>query len=287
MIGRKTARAMHIGGREFAWGKRTYVMAVLNVTPDSFSGDGTGDDVDAAVDQALRFEDEGADIVDIGGESTRPPRVYAGARPISQEEELRRVLPVIEHLSGRLSVPMSIDTRKAGVAAAAVEAGAAMVNDVSMLTHDRDMPGMAGRLGVPLVISHTRERAVYADVVVEVIADLEAAMTEAEEGGVGRESIIVDPGIGFGKTAEQSLEVLRRMRELTALGRPLLVGTSRKSSIGAVLGLPVEDRLEGTAATVALSIAHGVDMVRVHDVREMARVAKMSDAVVRGWPFEE
>jgi len=278
---------MRIGEREFAWGRRTYVMAVLNVTPDSFSGDGTGDDADEAVAQALRFEDEGADIVDVGGESTRPPRVYAGAAPVSQEEELRRVLPVIERLSGRLSAPMSIDTRKAGVAAAAVEAGAAMVNDVSMLTHDREMPETVGRLGVPLVISHTRERAIYSDVVAEVIEDLGAAMKKARRGGVGRESLIVDPGIGFGKTAEQSLEVLRRLREMTALGRPLLLGTSRKSSIGAVLDLPVEDRLEGTAATVALSIANGADMVRVHDVREMARVARMSDAIVRGWPFEE
>ena len=262
-------------------------MAVLNVTPDSFSGDGAGDDMDAAVDLALRFEDEGADIVDIGGESTRPPNVYAGAEPVSQEEELRRVLPVIERLSGRLSAPMSIDTRKAGVAAAAVEAGAAMVNDVSMLTYDGEMAETVGRLAVPLVISHIRERAVYRDVVVEVIADLEAAMTQAAASGVERGSIIVDPGIGFGKTAVHSLEVLRRLRELTALARPVLVGASRKSSIGMVLGLPVEERVEGTAATVALSIANGADMMRVHDVREMARVARMSDAIVRGWPLEE
>ncbi len=278
---------MRIGGQEFTWGKRTYIMAVLNVTPDSFSGDGVGDDMGAAVVQALRFEDDGADIIDIGGESTRPPNVYAGAEPVSQEEELRRVLPVIERLSGRLSAPMSIDTRKAGVAAAAVEARAAMVNDVSMLTYDGEMAETVGRLTVPLVISHIRERAVYKDVVVEVIADLEAAMTQAAASGVERGSVIVDPGIGFGKTAVHSLEVLRRLREMTALGRPVLVGTSRKSSIGVVLGLPVEERAEGTAATVALSIAHGADMVRVHDVREMARVARMSDAIVRGWPPEE
>lgn len=287
MIGRQVLETMRIGGREFVWGRRTYVMGVVNVTPDSFAGDGTGDDVDAGVAQALRFEDEGADIIDVGGESTRPPRVYAGAEAVSEEEELRRVLPVIERLSGRLSAPISVDTRKSGVAAAAVEAGAAMVNDVSTLTYDAELAATVGRLGVPLVISHTRERAVYAEVVEEVTADLRAAMAKAEEGGVGRESIIVDPGIGFGKTAEQSLEVLRRLGELAALGRPILVGTSRKSSIGAVLDLPVEERLEGTAATVALSIAHGADMVRVHDVREMARVARMSDAIVRGWPFEE
>jgi len=286
-VDRKTVEAMRIGGQEFTWGKRTYIMAVLNVTPDSFSGDGAGDDMDAAVDLALRFEDEGADIIDIGGESTRPPNVYSGAQPVSKEEEMRRVLPVIERLSGRLLAPMSIDTRKAGVAAAAVEAGAAMVNDISMLTYDDEMAETVGRLAVPLVISHIRERAVYRDVVVEVIADLEAAMTRAAADGVERESVIVDPGIGFGKTAVHSLEVLRRLRELAALGRPVLVGTSRKSSIGMVLGLPVEERVEGTAATVALSIANGADMVRVHDVREMARVARMSDAIVRGWPLEE
>jgi len=287
VIDRQALETMRIGGREFVWGRRTYVMGVVNVTPDSFSGDGTGDDVDAAVAQAVRFEDEGADIIDVGGESTRPPRVYASAEAVSEEEELRRVLPVIERLSGRLAAPISIDTRKSGVAEAAVEAGAAMVNDVSTLTYDAELAPTVGRLGVALVISHTRERAVYAEVVEEVTADLSAAMARAEEGGVGRGSIIVDPGIGFGKTAEQSLEVLRRLGELAALGRPILVGTSRKSSIGAVLDLPVEERLEGTAATVALSIAHGADMVRVHDVLEMARVARMSDAIVRGWPFEE
>jgi len=274
---------MRIGEREFIWGSRTYVMAVLNVTPDSFSGDGTGNDVRAAVDAALRFEDEGADVVDIGGESSRPPGVYEGAGPVSKEEELRRVLPVIERLAGRLSVPISIDTRKAAVAEEAVGAGAAMMNDVSMLTLDPEMASTAGRLGVPLVISHTRERAVYGDVVAEVAADLETAATSAEKAGVAPVGVILDPGIGFGKTAEQSLEVLRRLRELKTLGRPLLVGTSRKSSIGAVLDLPVDDRLEGTAATVALAIAEEADIVRVHDVKEMARVARMSDAVVRGW----
>lgn len=281
------ASTLCIGGREFAWGSRTFVMGVVNVTPDSFSGDGllTGaaGGVDAAVELALRLEDEGADIIDIGGESSRPRRVYPDARPVPEAEELRRVLPVIEGLAGRLAAPISIDTVKAAVAEAAVGAGAAMVNDVSMLTADAAMAATVGRLGVPLVISHTRERAVYRDVVAEVIADLQAAVRVATDAGVSPDAVILDPGIGFGKTPAQSLQVQRRLGELAALGHPLLIGASRKSSIGAVLGLPPHERVEGTAATVALAIERGADIVRVHDVRQMARVARMSDAIVRGW----
>ncbi|MEE8362502.1 MAG: dihydropteroate synthase [Dehalococcoidia bacterium] len=281
------ASTLCIGGREFAWGSRTFVMGVVNVTPDSFSGDGllTGaaGGVDAAVELALRLEDEGADIIDIGGESSRPRRVYPDARPVPEAEELRRVLPVIEGLAGRLAAPISIDTVKAAVAEAAVGAGAAMVNDVSMLTADAAMAATVGRLGVPLVISHTRERAVYRDVVAEVIADLQAAVRVATDAGVSPDAVILDPGIGFGKTPAQSLQMQRRLGELAALGHPLLIGASRKSSIGAVLGLPPHERVEGTAATVALAIERGADIVRVHDVRQMARVARMSDAIVRGW----
>ncbi len=281
------ASTLCIGGREFAWGSRTFVMGVVNVTPDSFSGDGllTGaaGGVDAAVELALRLEDEGADIIDIGGESSRPRRVYPDARPVPEAEELRRVLPVIEGLAGRLAAPISIDTMKAAVAEAAVGAGAAMVNDVSMLTADAAMAATVGRLGVPLVISHTRERAVYRDVVAEVIADLQAAVRVATDAGVSPDAVILDPGIGFGKTPAQSLQMQRRLGELAALGHPLLIGASRKSSIGAVLGLPPHERVEGTAATVALAIERGADIVRVHDVRQMARVARMSDAIVRGW----
>jgi dihydropteroate synthase len=262
-------------------------MGVVNVTPDSFSGDGllTGaaGGVDAAVELALRLEDEGADIIDIGGESSRPRRVYPDARPVPEAEELRRVLPVIEGLAGRLAAPISIDTVKAAVAEAAVGAGAAMVNDVSMLTADAAMAATVGRLGVPLVISHTRERAVYRDVVAEVIADLQAAVRVATDAGVSPDAVILDPGIGFGKTPAQSLQMQRRLGELAALGHPVLIGASRKSSIGAVLGLPPHERVEGTAATVALAIERGADIVRVHDVRQMARVARMSDAIVRGW----
>ncbi len=274
---------MKIGGAMFEWGARTYVMGVLNITPDSFSGDGLGADTEAVVEQARRFESEGAHILDIGGESTRPPGVYESARPVDEEEELARVLPVIEAVRDACSLPVSIDTRKAAVARAAVDAGAGLVNDVTMLGYDPEMAETIAGLGTPVVISHIRAKARYDDVVGEVITDLLVAVNDAEKAGVKRDRIILDPGIGFGKTAAHSLEVLRHLDELTQLGFPTLVGASRKSSIGAVLDLPVDDRVEGTAATVALAIAAGADMVRVHDVKEMARVAKMSDAIVRGW----
>ena len=278
---------MKIGGATFEWGARTYVMGVLNITPDSFSGDGLRPEneaaIEAAVEQAARFEREGAHILDIGGESTRPPGVYDGARSVGVQEELERVLPVIEAVLAACSLPVSIDTRKAAVARAAVAAGAGLVNDVTMLGYDPEMIETIADLGMPVVISHIRARARYDDVVGEVITDLIATVNEAEKAGVKRDRIILDPGIGFGKTAAHSLEVLRHLDELTQLGFPTLVGASRKSSIGLVLDLPVDDRVEGTAATVALAIASGADMVRVHDVKEMARVAKMSDAIVRGW----
>ncbi|MCH8222402.1 MAG: dihydropteroate synthase [Chloroflexi bacterium] len=278
---------MKIGGATFEWGARTYVMGVLNITPDSFSGDGLRPEneaaIEAAVEQAVRFEREGAHILDIGGESTRPPGVYDGARSVGVQEELERVLPVIEAVRAACSLPVSIDTRKAAVARAAVDAGAGLVNDVTMLGYDPEMMETIADLGTPIVISHIRARARYDDVVGEVITDLIATVNEAEKAGVKRDRIILDPGIGFGKTAAHSLEVLRHLDELTQLGFPTLIGTSRKSSIGLVLDLPVDDRVEGTAATVALAIASGADMVRVHDVKVMARVAKMSDAIVRGW----
>ncbi len=293
---------MMAGGREFVWGAKTYVMAALNITPDSFSGDGllagrvdtdrgaspamwaggAGGWVQAAVDWALRSEDEGADIIDIGGESTRPRSVYTEARLVSVEQELERVQPVISSLKDRLSAPICVVTRKAEVARAAAREGAALVNDVSMLG-DTGMARAAAETGLPIVISHTRAKAEYVDVMTDIIADLSGAVSRAEQAGVARDRIIIDPGIGFAKTAAHSLEAVRRLNELRAAGLPILVGTSRKSFIGDVLDLPVSDRLEGTAATVALAIALGADIVRVHDVRSMARVARMSDAVVRGW----
>ena len=266
-----------IGKREFVWGARTYLMAIINMTPDSFSGDGLDLDLDAAVEQALRFEAEGADILDIGGESTRP-----GGAETTADEEIRRVLPVIERLAARTGTPVSIDTSKAAVAKAALAAGAHLVNDVWGLRHDAAMASVVAHSGAPAVIMHNQRGRAFHDVIGDVRAGLEESIALAEAAGVERDRLIVDPGFGFGWTVEQNLEMLRRLSELTAIGLPLLVGTSRKSTIGAVLDVPVEERLPGTAATVALAIAGGADIVRVHDVAAMRQVCRMADAVVRG-----
>lgn len=271
-----------IGGREFVWGRRTYIMGIINVTPDSFSGDGLANDVAAAVDQAVRMCRDGADIIDVGGESTRP-----GFRPVSPEEEIGRTVPVIERLVREVDVPVSIDTYKAEVARAALAAGARLVNDVHGFRRQPEVAAAAAEFGVPAVSMHNQRDREFHDVIGDVTAGLVESLRIARERGLPDERVIVDPGFNFGWTEEQALEMLRRLGELRALGRPLLVGTSRKSTIGVVLGLPVEERLEGTAATVALAIANGADIVRVHDVREMARVARMADAVVRGWTKSE
>jgi dihydropteroate synthase len=272
-----------IGNTRFVWGSRTYVMGIVNITPDSFSGDGVGSDVETAVSQALQFEAWGADIVDVGGESTRPPGFYSGAEPVSADEESTRVIPVISALVSALRVPISVDTSKADVARQAVAAGASMINDVWGLRRDPEMAAVAVETGVPVVLMHNQDGTEYDDLVPDVIGGLRGLMESALDAGIPEERIMLDPGIGFGKTTEQSLEVLRRLHEFASLGRPILTGTSRKSSIGKVLDLPVDERIEGTASTVALSIAGGADIVRVHDVREMVRVARMSDAIVRGW----
>jgi dihydropteroate synthase len=264
------------GNMEFRWGQRTYVMGIVNVDPDSFSGDGLRD-ANAAVAQGKRFAAEGADIIDVGGESTRP-----GFEPIPADEELRRVLPVIERLSGELPVPVSIDTYKSEVARQAVAAGARMINDVWELKRDPKLARVAAEAGVPLIISQNQRDSKFHDFFPELIASLKKSIQVALDAGVAWNNIIIDPGVGFGKTVEQNVEIVRRLAELKMLGRPILLGTSRKSFIGHVLDLPVAQRLEGTAATVAIGIAHGADIVRVHDVAQMVRVVKMSDAIVRG-----
>ena len=272
-----------IGGAPFEWGRRTYIMGVINVTPDSFSGNGIGKAVDAALQQALRFQEWGADFIDVGGESTRPVSIYSGAGLTSLEEELSRVIPVIEALTPRLRIPISVDTYKARVAQDALAAGASMINDVWGFTRDPDIARVAADTGVPVVLMHNQDHPNYDDLVPDVIGGLRRLRDAADRAGVAFENIILDPGMGFGKTAEHNLEILRRLDEFLVLERPLLIGMSRKSTIGYVLELPVDERVEGTAATVALSIAKGADIVRVHDVKEMARVARMSDAIVRGW----
>ena len=264
------------GNMEFRWGQRTYVMGIVNVDPDSFSGDGLRD-AESAIDQGKRFAAEGADIIDVGGESTRP-----GFKPVSADEELGRVMPVIERLASELSVPLSIDTYKSEVARKAVAAGARMINDVWELKRDPKLARVAAEAGVPLVISQNQRESHFQDFFPELIASLKRSIQVALDAGVNWSNIIIDPGVGFGKTAEQNVEIVRRLAELKALGRPILLGTSRKSFIGHALDLPVDQRLEGTAATVAIGIANGADIVRVHDVAQMVRVARMSDAIVRG-----
>ena len=267
----------HCGNTEFHWGRRTYIMGIINISPDSFSGDGLGADTETVSRQAARFIAEGADILDIGGESTRP-----NYRPISAEEEIRRVIPAIERLAEEVSLPISIDTGKATVARRAVEAGASIINDVWGLKQDPLIAAAAAAAGVPFVFtSNQRSQVCKSDIMTEISQDLKRGITRLEKAGVSKENIIIDPGIGFGKSLAQNLEIIRRLAELKALGKPILLGTSRKSVIGLVLDLPPEQRLEGTAATIAIGIANGADIVRVHDVRQMARVCRMSDAIIR------
>lgn len=278
---------MRCRNTDFRWGERTYVMGIINVSPDSFSGDGINN-ADAAVEQARRFINEGADILDVGGESTRP-----GAASITAEEEAGRLIPVVNRLAAEFTVPISVDTCKYEVAKQALSAGANILNDQWALKLEPRLAMLAAEHGVPIILMSNqrdkgsydaqtgRDTAGYQDVMTEVTGALQRGIVTAREAGVPDENIIIDPGIGFGKTWQQDLEILRRLQELRTLGKPILVGTSRKSLIKMVLNLPANDRLEGTAATVAISIANGANIVRVHDVREMVRVCRMADAIVR------
>jgi dihydropteroate synthase len=276
---------------QIRFGDRTYVMGIINVTPDSFSGDGLIQRLDpfrAALDQAVRFASEGADILDIGGESTRP-----GSEPVTAEEELARVLPVVKAITAaKLDVLISIDTYKAEVARACLAAGAHWINDVWALEADPEIGRVAAESGAPLILMHNRSKASqavlgryvgveYGNLIEDVKAGLVASVKKALAMGVASDKIILDPGIGFGKTTEQNLELLNRLDEFRALGFPILLGPSRKSFIGYTLDLPPSERLEGTSATVAIGILRGADIIRVHDVREMARVARMTDAILR------
>jgi dihydropteroate synthase len=270
-------------GTTFAWGTRTYLMGIVNVTPDSFSGDGLqrpgSDRVAAAVDQARRMVEEGADLLDVGGESTRP-----GHMAVDADEERRRAVPVVEAIRRALpSLPVSIDTTKPEVARAALDAGADLLNDVAATGPGEGMVLLAAERRVPIVLMHSRTLDVDADVVSEVVRDLRSTVARALELGCQREALFVDPGVGFGKTAAQNVVLLRGLRRLRDLDLPVLLGTSRKSTIGKVLGLPVDQRLEGTLVTTALGIVSGADIVRVHDVQANARAARMADAIVRGW----
>jgi len=280
--------------QSFEWGARTYIMGIVNITPDSFSGDGVMD-ADAAIAQALRFVDEGADILDVGGESTRP-----GSTRIDAELEIQRVAPVIERLAARVQVPISVDTSRAVVAERALDAGATWINDVWALARDEKLAELVAARKASVVLMHNREAQAIvgnlgghygnveyqnADIVQAVASGIAQRVAYATSAGIAREKIIIDPGIGFGKGLKQNLEILRRLREFKThpalRDLPLLIGTSRKSVVGLALNLPVSERLEGTLATLALSIAQGADIVRVHDVRAAVRCCRVADAIVR------
>jgi dihydropteroate synthase len=266
-----------IGGREFVWGRRTYLMGIVNVTPDSFSGDGLGYDADAAVARAQRMVAEGADLLDVGGESTRPD-----APPVPLEEELRRVLPVIERIVKAVDVPVSIDTYKAATAEAALRAGAVLVNDISGFRADPAMAATVARFGVPAIVMHNQRGRPFHDVIGDIRGGLEASFSLARAAGIPRDRLIIDPGFGFGWTYPQNLEMLHRLAELKPLSRPVLIATSMKSTIGAVLDKPPAERVFGTAATIAIAIANGGDIARVHHVAAMRDVCRVTDAIVRG-----
>ncbi|PSJ67250.1 dihydropteroate synthase [Brevibacillus brevis] len=273
----RARRELNCGQYVLPLGERTLVMGILNVTPDSFSDGGRYVDVEAALAQARAMVEAGADLIDIGGESTRP-----GSEAVDEATELDRVLPVIRMLSRELSVPLSIDTYKAAVAELAILEGAHIINDVWGAKRDPRMAEVAARLDVPIILMHNREDTDYHDFFPNYIKDLRESVQIALQAGVKQERIILDPGIGFVRTVEQNLETMRRLDDLVGLGYPVLLATSRKRMIGHVLDLPVDERVEGTAATVALGAAKGCHMVRVHDVKEMKRVTKMMDAMLKG-----
>ena len=270
-----------IGGKLFNWKSQTFVMGVINVTPDSFSGDGVDLNIDLAVKKAIEFEKHGCHIIDIGGESTRPSITYSrtSCTPLEVEEE--RVIPAIRAISEAVSTPISVDTYKASVAEKAIEAGASLVNDVWGLTKDLRMATVVSELKVPVVLMHNQNHTFYADMLSDIINRLEELKNKAIKAGISESNIILDPGIGFGKTFMQNIELFRSLERLQELQSPILIGSSRKSTIGKILDLPPDQRIEGTAATVAISILKGVDVVRVHDVKEIMRVVKTTDAIVR------
>lgn len=289
---------LSVGNRTFHWGSRTYIMGVLNLTPDSFSGDGLlkhadlSASVEVALEQARQFIQAGADILDVGGESTRP-----GSQPVSAQEEMKRVLPVIRRLVAELDALISVDTYKAEVAEAALEEGAHMVNDVWGLRADPRLAEVAARRNAPVILMHNRSSWAHAeikerlggryvgmeyqDLLADICRELLESVELAHQAGISDSQIILDPGIGFGKTVEQNLELIDRLAEIRSLGYPVLLGPSRKSFIGYTLDLPPDQRLEGTAAAAAVGIVRGADILRVHDVQAMVRLARMTDAIVR------
>lgn len=276
---KQSMRTYRWSDRELQIGQRTLIMGIVNVTPDSFSDGGCYRQVEAAVRHAHRLVADGADVIDIGGESTRP---YGNNQPVTAQEEMDRVLPVLERLIREISVPISLDTYKPATAEAALKMGVHMINDVWGLQRDAAMAAVVAKYQVPLIVMHNQEQPGYQDLLKEVNQFLLESIRIAEQAGIAKENIIIDPGIGFGKTRTDNIKLIRHLRLLEELNCPILLGTSRKAFIGTTLGgLPPAERVEGTAATVAIGIANGADIVRVHDVKEMVRVARMTDALIR------
>lgn len=267
---------MRIGNKEYELGKRTYIMGILNVTPDSFSDGGKFNEIDAAVNQARKLIEDGADIIDIGGESTRP-----GAEYVTEEEEIKRVVPIIKAIKEKLDVTISIDTYKARTAEEAIKAGADIINDIWGAKYDKNMAKVAAKYNTPIILMHNRENKPYENLMEDVVRDLQESIDIALKAGVKKENIILDPGIGFAKTYEENLIVMNNCEVIKKLGYPMLLGTSRKSMIGLTLNLPVNERVEGTLATTVMGIIKGFEFIRVHDVLENKRVAIMTDTILK------
>ena len=267
---------MRIGNREFDVKNKTYIMGILNVTPDSFSDGGSFYDVDSAVRHAGDMIEKGAHILDIGGESTRP-----GHTQISEEEEIARIIPIIKAIKATYDIPVSVDTYKSKVAEAAILAGADLINDIWGLKYDGTMAEVIARYDIPCCLMHNRRDTDYQNFMAEVLSDLKESVNIAKQAGIPDDKIILDPGVGFAKNYEQNLEVIARVGELKALGYPVLLGTSRKSVIGLTLDLPVEERLEGTLVTTVMAVEQGISFVRVHDVQENARAIRMAERILK------
>ena len=267
---------MRIGNKEYKLGERTYIMGILNVTPDSFSDGGKFNEIEAAVNQARKLVEDGADIIDVGGESIRP-----GAEYVTEEEEIKRVVPIIKAIKKELDVTISIDTYKSKTAEEAIKAGADIINDIWGAKYDKNIAKVAAKYNVPIILMHNREDKPYENLIEDVIKDLQESIDIALESGVKKENIILDPGIGFAKTYEENLIVMNNCESIREMGYPVLLGTSRKSMIGLTLNLPVNERVEGTLATTVIGIMKGMEFIRVHDVLENKRVAVMTDTILK------
>ena len=267
---------MKIGNKEFDLKERTYVMGILNITPDSFSDGGKFNELGKALKRVQEMIEEGADIIDIGGESTRP-----GFEVVEAEEEINRVVPVIKAIKEKFDIPISIDTYKSETAKAAIEAGADIINDIWGFKKDKNMAKLCAEKNVPCILMHNRDDAEYTDIMKDIKEDLIESINIALDAGVERENIILDPGIGFAKSLEENLKVMNNIEKIKELGFPILLGTSRKSMIGLTLNLPKDERLEGTLATTVLGITKGCEFIRVHDIKENKRVCVMTDSILK------